>query len=543
MSRKHTAKHSIGVLVQGYRRHICLLSFLTVLESILQVSMALITRFVIDAALSKNGDLPFWSVMLAADILLLVVTHTGISWYSGSTADRVSAGLRRSILKSAVYSNDTKLQGYHSGELLNRGLEDVHTLCDGVVNAFPAMVGQVTRLVAAFASVILIYPPVALVMLIAAGAVGAMAAGMRPILRKQHRQVRESDEKVMANLQENLQQLVLIQSLEIQKPILSRFWEKLRLNLKIRKKRRAWSVGVNGVINSASSIGSGALLLWGVTRVAAGALSYGSLTSMIQLFSQFRGPVLGLSGLWTRLAAVEVAAERLEVLLSDHDGCQQELTQLQNVTAVVFENVTFTYPADEAPVVENFSARFPLDGWTCVTGISGKGKTTLFKLLLGLYTPQKGRVYLQTTDGEVLCSPATRGVFAYVPQDYALLSGTVMDNLRLVAPDVDEQRLRDVLSVAQAEFLLEMSGREQTLVGENNTGLSKGQLQRLAIARAVLMDRPIFLLDECTSALDAETEKAVLQGLKRLGKRAILVTHRPEALSDIEGITSVSMDN
>ena len=166
----------------------------------------------------------------------------------------------------------------------------------------------------------------------------------------------------------------------------------------------------------------------------------------------------------------------------------------------------------------------------------------MFKLMLGLFTPQQGRVYLETDEGDLPCGENTRHLFAYVPQDYALFSGTVLENMRLVAPEVDAGRLEEVLRMVRGEFLLEMSGGLETVLGENNTGLSMGQLQRLAIGRAILMDRPILLFDECTSALDMQTEKDVLQNLHGLGKQAILVTHRPEALEGLSNVISVSME-
>ena len=166
----------------------------------------------------------------------------------------------------------------------------------------------------------------------------------------------------------------------------------------------------------------------------------------------------------------------------------------------------------------------------------------MFKLILGLYTPQSGCVYLETAQGNIPCSEDTRSLFAYVPQDYALFSGTVLENLQLVAPDASASQLEEALQTAQAGFVLEMPDGLRTPLGENNTGLSMGQLQRIAIARAVLMDRPVLLLDECTSALDAKTEKAVLEALKATGRQAVLVTHRPETLENISGITAVSME-
>lgn len=528
-------------IVWSCRGRIILLSVLTIVQALLQVTMALLSRFVIDAALSANGKLAFWGVILAANVLSLVSVHGILSWYANSTADRLSARLRRDILETAVYSRDEELHSYHSGELLSRGIEDVYTVCDGAVNALPTLAGQAIQLAATFGAVLFIYPAVAVVLLIVAAVVGGATAALRPALRKRYRLVRKTDEQVMATMQEDLQQLELVQSLDAQEQILARFGVSLQKNLRARFKRRVWSVGSNSMINAASQAGSGALLLWGASRVAVKAMSYGSLTAMLQLLALFRGPVLGLSGLLTRLTSVEVAAERLQGLLNKAEKTRDS-SRISDVQAIVFEDVTFTYPGEEIPVFKGFNFRLPLDQWACMTGVSGKGKTTLFKLALGLYTPQSGRVYLLCGGREIPCTENTRQLFAYVPQDYALFSGTILDNLRLVAPEVNEGQLREALSVAKAEFVWELSDKEQAQLRENNVGLSKGQLQRLAIARAVLMDRPIFLLDECTSALDSATEKAVLRNLRKLGKKAILVTHRPEALEELGGVTPVSME-
>ena len=528
-------------ILRPYRFRIACLCILTVVLSVLMVAMALLSRFVIDAALGSGDKLMFWGAWLVVDVLAIVLVHTVSSWYTSSTADRFTASMRQNILRTAVYSRNEALLDHHSGELLNRGMEDVHTLCDGVVGALPNFVGQIARLLAVFVAVLLISPSVAAVLCIGALAVGVMTACVRPFLKKHQRRVRQSDESLMSLMQEDLQQLELIQSLDAQKQTLVRFGKRLKKNLSVRFRRRIWYVGGSGVLNVAAQLSAGVLLLWGAGSVAAGTLSYGSLTAMLQLLSQFRAPVLGLSGLWTRLAAVEVAMERLSALLVPAEPAQPQRVDA-DIEAIVFENVTFSYPGDPIPVLQDFNFCFPLEGWSCLTGISGKGKTTIFKLILGLFVPQKGRIYLQTDAGEIPCSEATRHLFAYVPQDYALFSGTVLENFQLIDPEITEQRLRAILQVAQADFVWELSDREQTQVRENNAGLSKGQLQRLAIARAVLMERPIFLLDECTSALDAQTEDAVLRELKALGKKAILVTHRPEAVEALENITSVSME-
>ena len=532
---------SLGAVLRPRLWRIVLLCVLALVLAVLQVGMAVIFRYVIDAVISGSDKQIFWAVLLVADLLGQVGIHALSTWYTNSTADRLTVALRGRLLESAVNSPNVRLEQYHSGQLLSRGMEDVRTLCDGIVQAFPALVGQVARLVAAFCAVLFIYPALAGILLIAGLVVLVGVAALRPVLRKKQSAVRKTDEKVMSTMQEDLQQLELIQSLEVQDQILARFDKRQRKSLSARFRQRIWSVGANGAVNTASMIGTGALLLWGAAKVAAGVLSYGALTSLIQLLGQFRTPVLGLSGLWNRFISVEVSAERLSELLEEQKTPEKHGEEITPV-AVVFENVTFCYNGEETPVVEKFSLRLPLDGWTCLSGFSGRGKSTLFKLILGLYAPQEGRVYLETEKGQIPCDETTRHLFAYVPQDYALFSGTVLENLLLVAPDADEATRRNALERVQADFVFAMSEEENTTLGENNTGLSKGQIQRLAIARAILMDRPFLLLDECTSALDAETENAVLQNLRSLSKGAILVTHRPEALEQIEGVTAVSME-
>ena len=532
---------SIYRLIRPQMGAIVFLNLLAVLQALVQVALAIVTKAVIDAAIYGNGQLLQWSLVLGGVLVLLVLMHTLHNWYNGSTMDKCVARMRYALLDAATHSSKERLQSYHSGALLSRGMEDVHTVCDGFVVTLPSVFGQVTRLVGAFSAVVILYPAIAPLLILASLVVIAGTAVIRPVMRRQHRQVRAADEQVMAGMQEDLQQLELIQGLQMEQTTLDRFGQKLDNTLRKRKTRRYWAVGVSSSISAMSQLGTGALLLWGAVQVADRRLSFGSLTAMLELLALLRSPVVGLSGIWNRVAAIEVAAGRLKELLDSQVPSQRAATDAGNVHAVVFENVTFRYPGEELPVLENFSARFPLDRWSCLTGISGKGKSTIFKLILGIYEPQEGAVLLDTDDGKLSCGAETRHLFAYVPQDYSLFSGSVRENLLLAAPDADVQKRKAALATAQADFVWELAAGEETQVLENS-GLSKGQLQRLAIARAVLMDRQILLLDECTSALDAGTEEALLAALAALHKQAILVTHRPDALRGTAGITFVEMD-
>lgn len=209
-------QESLRGIFRPYRWHVVLLSGLTVVQSVLQVALAVITRYVIDAAISGSGKLPFWGAVLVGDSLALILLHTSLSWIAGSVTDRFGAKLRRSMLSTAVYSRDEKLQRYHSGALLSRAMEDVHAVCEGMIHIVPNLVGQITRLAATFVAVLLIYPPVAAVLFAVAGAITLGAALLLPVLKARQREVRRWDEKIMSTMQEDFQQLELVQSLDAQ---------------------------------------------------------------------------------------------------------------------------------------------------------------------------------------------------------------------------------------------------------------------------------------------------------------------------------------
>jgi len=530
----------VSTLLRPFRGRVVLLSLLAVVSAFLQVLFALVSKNVVDHAIAGGEDLALWGAALIGLILLLVALYIAQKWLADLTSDKSIASMRLALLRSAVYSRDAHLQGFHSGALLSRSMEDVFTVSDAYVLLVPSVAGQLARLAASFCAVLLLFPPLAgLVLLAAALLVGVMVL-LHPVLRRKQSLVRSADEQVMSGMQEPLQQLELIQSLEAQERILQGFDAKLRASLSARRGRRFWTVGYSGFLHCASLLSTGAVLLLCAGSIAGDALTFGALTALLQLLNLIRGPVMGLSGLFTRFSSAQVAAQRLAELFSI--PVVAEKTEAAAVRAVVLENVVFTYPGDEIPALDGFSLRIPLDGISCITGVSGHGKSTIFKLLLGLYEPQQGRVYLETETGEIPCGAATRHYFAYVPQDYALFSGTVLDNLLLVAPNAGEAQRRAALHCADADFVWELSAGELTLVRENNAGLSKGQLQRLAIARAILMDRPVFLLDECTSALDAETEQTVMRRLNGLGRSAIMVTHRPEVLRQLPEVRMIRMD-
>ena len=256
---------------------------------------------------------------------------------------------------------------------------------------------------------------------------------------------------------------------------------------------------------------------------------------MTALISHLQTPMLTLPAVIPKITAISAACERITEILNVPEQTAADTVdadaiygQMQGITA---KDLTFSYGRD--PVFQNVSLHIPKGGLTVITGASGIGKSTLLKLMLGIYKPSGGELLIQTETENISVSRAVRSLFSYAPQGNLLLSGTLRENILLSNPEATEEELRNALYVsAMDEYVATLPQGLETVLGENGAGLSEGQAQRISLARAVLRNAPILLLDEVTSALDAQTEALVLERICALpDKTCIAVTHRPAALA------------
>jgi len=405
----------------------------------------------------------------------------------------------------------------------------------GVLSVFPSAASMVTRLIAAV--VVLGVLDARFTALIAAiGAIVVLATGlMRRRLKNLNKQVSSHDGKVSGFLQETMEKLLMVQSMGVSQEIEHRAEVLLEDRYAIQRKKKNVSLLANTCI-SLMYYGAGFLALcWCAWRMLHGQMSFGSLTAVIQLVNQLQAPFVNLSGVLPQYIAMTASAERL-MELEEIEGQPEPMEEDRDAVyaatrCLAAEKLRFSYDRDR--VLENAEFSLPKGAFAVITGPSGIGKSTLLKLLLGVFQPESGKLYLDAGERKIPLDRSTRQLFAYVPQGNLLLSGTIRENLTIVKPDASEEEIRQAVYVsAMDEFLPQMPQGLDTLLGESGAGLSEGQAQRLAIGRAVLGGAPILLLDECTSALDAETEDAVLRRIRALPNRTcIAVTHRPAAIA------------
>lgn len=530
-----TSREELRQILRPWKRKGIILSLLTALTSVLLVALALVSQRVLDSAMGLDQHLRGWCMVLAALAVGVPILNSVTNAWADSLTDRGVLLLQQISMERLNRKDCAGLEGFHSGAIYSRITGDSQTLCQRYTFLLPATVGQLVRLVTALAALVLLVP-LMLGAALAAGAVAAViAAILRRFLKRRYLAVRASGDGLTSELQESLEHLELRRSAVDPRAGARRLDQRQQRWRRDRMKLRLLNAGGGAAFSMLVQLASGAILVWGGLSIAGGTLTFGGLTALLQLANLFRTPVAGLSGLHSRLAAIDAAQDRLMELWDLPDEPRGESPPDRAVCrGIRFRHVTFAYPGEERPVFQDLNLRIELDRWTCLSGSSGRGKSTLYRLLLGFYRPQEGEILLETDQGCVPCSAATRHLFDLVPQTPVLFSGTLRENLLLARPDATEEDLLQALDCAQCDFVDALPQGMDTHLGQGGEGLSVGQRQRITIARALLSKAQIMLLDECTSALDRETEARLLASLMRRCPAAIAATHRQDALNKMD---------
>ena len=477
---------------------------------------------------AETFQLGMWAGVLAGFIVFRIVIASLRSYLQTRTDVKMRNHLRAKMFDVLLHMQNDGGERRHTGDLLNRVLEDVRVVSSAMANAVPNLVGASLQFAAALAFLMWLDIRLALVLLVVVplGVLGGRFVARR--LRQMTHDIRSTDSKVQSHLQESMQNLTVLQTMEYTEASSSSLGELQGTLYSNEIRRTRFSIISRMIVALALSAGNAVAFIWGAYGISTGVVTFGMMTAFLQLVSQIQRPLMELSqtlpSIIHSLASVDRIIE-IEELPSER---VEESLMLEGELGVRIENVSFAYPDSPTDVISDFTYEFKPGSRTAIVGPTGVGKSTLIRLFLSLLRPRQGQISIYSESESVPVSASTRCNLIYVPQGNSLFSGTIRENLLIGNPDATDEEMTESLHIAAADFVLELPDGLDTQCFERVAGLSEGQAQRIAIARALLRKGRILLLDEFSSALDAETESLLMERLTTSlpDRTMIFITHR-----------------
>ncbi len=467
-------------------------------------------------------------LVMAGIVAVQIISSIAGQWWTAyitvAAQNRMRFETFSHVLRSKWYGREI----FHSGDMINRLEEDIRVVVDLICTRIPDVAVTLFQLLAASLYLFTMAPGLLWILLIIMPAAIIGSRMFFVTLRKLSNRVRELDSEVQKQMQENLQQRILILTLGAASKVI----EKLGGTQQELKSTTVKRLNYNSVARAFLHIGFiGTYIvafLWGIYGIKSGNVTYGMMTAFLQLVGQVQRPITEIS---RHIPAFIHSLTSIERLL-ELEELQEERNESDNVfegsCGVRISNISYSYPDGPCEVFKNFSFDFKPGSISAITGITGAGKTTLIKLILALLEPVEGRIEIYGNGKTAEVSPATRCNFMYVPQGNSLMSGTIRENLLLADHNAGEERMKAALHTAVADFVEELPKGLDTFCSEKGGGLSEGQAQRIAIARALLHKGGVLILDEASSALDLQTEGELLRRMEKAaeGRTIIWITHR-----------------
>lgn len=509
---------------------VLLLSLLGMTASLVELLFVVASKNLVNAA-TYQTDTSIIEAALFLGILLILclVINSVVSlvdmWLSAHLERKIKSGIFKRLLNKDYLS----LNNYHTGDILNRIDSDVNVIVSGVVSIIPSFVIFFTLIVGGMILLYDIAPYLALFIIILSPLMAIFARIYSVKYKKIHKTVQRKDSKAKSFLLEAMQSILVVKAFDRQREISSKSYALYDDLYKTKMKRTYLSLIANAGLFIFFNAGYYLSFAYGVYLINTKVILFGELVAILQLVSNIQEPFKSVSSLIPQYFSMVASVERVLEIESLDDNIRDENT-VSDFDAIVFDNVTFEY--DDTDKIENISLSISKGSFVSLTGESGSGKTTLIKLLMGVIIPKSGRIYFETKNGDIDIKSAGMGMFSYVPQGNLLFSGTILDNVCFFDDSPDLKRAEDALKCADIwEYISSLEDGLNTYIGENGEGLSEGQSQRIAIARAVYNDSDIIVLDEATSSLDDKTERNILSNISMYKDKTIIaITHRKAAL-------------
>ncbi len=482
-----------------------------------------------------------WACAMIGIVVFRILLNSLRSYIQTKTDVKLRNRLRSRMFDQLLNTRHENSASLHTGDLVNRVFEDVRVVASAVSVSLPNTIGSCIQFAAALIFLLILDLRLAIVIavILPVGIIGGKHITYR--LRSLTHNIRNSDSKVQVHIQESIQHKTVIQTMDYVDNSSSELID-LQSDLYGNElKRVRFSIAARIIMALCMSGGHAIVFLWGVFGISTGAVTYGMMTAFLQLVSQLQRPLLEMSSSVPSLIHAIASVDRIIEIEEIPRDKADEARHLAGVPGIKIENVTYAYPESDTEIFTDFSHDFLPGSRTAIVGPTGIGKSTLIRLLLALLTPKKGSITIYDNE-EIPISASTRCNLNYVPQGNSLFSGTIRENLQMGDPQATDEKMWWALETSAADFVKELPSGLDAPCFEAGVGLSEGQAQRIAIARALLRPGKVLLLDEFSSALDTQTEDILMERLtKALPDRTmIFITHRERIIEFCDSVLRLS---
>ena len=525
---------------EGLRGRIALQAVVGVLHVVVSLFYVWVCKQLVDIATSRaEGNMYLFIGLMLACIITQILLSTYVSRMEVESEIDMKIRLRHRLFSHIMDSRWVDGGRLHSGDVMNRLSDDVNNIANTLCLVVPQTAVTCIQFVAAVCFLAVLDYRLALVVVVILPFFMVLSRLYARRVRSYTKDIRDVDSRVQTHIQEYMHHRALVSSMEYTPRVVEDL-DMMQADLREKVMRRTdFTLYSRKMIQAGFSGGYMAAFVWGVYLLRAGA-SYGMMTAFMQLAGQVQRPMLELSRQLPSFIHVTTAIDRIVELINlplEERGAEH----LGSEVGIRMEGVNFAY-RDGEDILQDFSYDFSAGSVTAILGHTGAGKSTLVRIMLGFVEPQSGRAEMYNAERSVTLSPLTRCNVAYVPQGNSLVSGTIRSNLLLGNPSATDEQLREALRVAVAEFVYELPQGLDTPCSESGVGLSEGQAQRIAIARGLLRERSVIILDEPTASLDCDTEQLLLQRLAEYAhsRTMIIITHREATAGLCDGVVKIA---
>ena len=523
----------LTIYTKPYMFKIMAIMFWSIGASLLSIGMSLVMKQIIDKAQHGDNNILNMIIFYLALVILMQVVDIIVALTSTMVNEKFSFGIRKQLYEKIIHSNWMDVKKYHTGDLMTRLTSDAGTIADGLIWTIPNIITLFVEIIAVFCVLFYYSPALAIFALVIAPIAALMAWWLGRRMKHLQVKVQESEASYRSFLQESLANLLIVKAFANEEYSTNKLVELRENRFFWVYKKTKFSLVSSTIMSMSFQLGYITALSYGALLMADGGITYGTFSLFLVLVSRVQAPIMQLAKQVPKVIAILASAGRVIELQNIPREEMEEKHITANRVGVKIDDLSFGY-TDEL-VLKDIDLDIKPGEFVAIIGESGIGKTTLIRLIMSFMQGNQGMITFMNEQGDTeRANAGTREFLSYVPQGNTLFSGTIRENIVQGKHDATDEEIYEALKLSSAyEFVNELPNGLDTKIGERGHGLSEGQSQRLAIARAFIRKAPFLILDEATSALDEKTEVEVLKGLAQLSPRptCMIITHRKSILA------------